>query len=388
MSACALAQAELTLTEALRQARIQRPSIAAAQNRIASARLTRSAAGTVPATRLLVGYSSLLDVGGSDDDLVLVQPIDLFGRGRAARSAGSAEVLKAEAELAIALSRLQYEVVTLYTDAAVAEALAETARLSQAIAQQLFDAIKILVDEGKMSGVQLSRVSIELERAKLTAEQKSAESFASRKRLAALINLSPGDLSLPGFPILTLREPEDWRDRRPDLMLLRAEVAADDAAERLSRLSRAPEVELQARRTPWQEESTKLGFRLQISLPLFDFGRSKNETKAAQLTVDAAKRLLSDAQRLAEGEVQAAQIEMAAAAQSVAHFELIDRQTQDLVAKLRTGFTEKAITLVELLEATRALREVEESKAEAQARLLKAQAEFLRATGQLLEARP
>lgn len=46
------------------------------------------------------------------------------------------------------------------------------------------------------------------------------------------------------------------------------------------------------------------------------------------------------------------------------------------------------MTLVELLEATRALREVEEGMAEAKLRLALAQAEYLRASGQLLEVGP
>ncbi|MBS1723437.1 MAG: TolC family protein [Armatimonadetes bacterium] len=377
----------MSLDEALRHARTNRPSIAAAQQRVVSADLSRRALGAFPATRLFVGYTDPFGVGGSDDDLVLAQPLDVFGRTSAARATGDALVLRSRAELRSTLSALQFDVVTQYADAATAKALAESATQSQDIAQKLYDAIKSLVDEGKLSGVQLTRVGIELERAKLAASQKNAELRASLKRLAGLVNLPGEQVSIADFPQFNVqRVGEGAALDRPDLQLLAADVKSAEAEARVASLGQMPELEIQGRRTPWQESEPRLGLRLQLSIPLMDFGKTRSETRAARLVADSARKALEDAKRVATGEIKAALIEMEAASEGVQRFEAIDKQTHDLVERSRIGFTEKAVTLVELLEATRALREVEEGKAEASSRLVKAQAEYLRATGQLLEA--
>jgi outer membrane protein TolC len=357
---------------------------------VQSAKLSRRALGAYPATRLFVGYTSPTEVGGSDDDLVLAQPIDIFGRTSAARAGGDALVLRAEAELRQTLLELQSNVMTEFAEAAAAKALAESAKLSQDIAQRLFDAIKILVDEGRAPGVQLTRVGIELERAKLTTNQRQAQLAASLKRLSGLLNTPIGADQAPDFAALAV-EPVDQSSlaqQRSDLLAIAAEVQAAEAEARSARLGLLPELELQGRRTPWQDREQRYGLRLQLSVPLFDHGKAKAETRAAQNRAEAARKLLLDATRLAESELQAAKIELDAATEQISQFEQIIKATHELVEKSRIGFRERAIALIELLEATRALREVEEGMAEARLRLAKAQADYLRATGRILEVRP
>jgi len=380
---------QLTLERALSLARQNRPAVAAATQRVQSAKLLRRALGAFPATRLFIGYTSPAEVGGSDDDLVLAQPIDIFGRTSAARAGGDALVLRAEAELRQTLLELQSNVMTEYAEAAAAKALAESAAQSQDIVQRLFDAMKSLVDEGRTPGVQLTRVGIELQRAKLTTNQRQAQLAASVRRLSGLLNAPIGVDQAPDFAALAI-EPVDHSaltQHRPDLLAIAAEVRAAEAEARIAKLGLLPELELQGRRTPWQERDQRYGLRMQLSIPLFDHGKARSETRAAQDLAEAARKALLDATRLAESELEAAKIELDAATEQIRQFEQVDTATHELVEKSRIGFSEKAITLIELLEATRALREVEEGMAEARLRLAKAQVDYLRASGRILEAR-
>ena len=383
-------ETQLTLDRALAIARANRPSIQAAQLRVNTARMVRRSLGAFPATRLFVGYTNDPAVGGTDDDLVLSQPLDIFGRTAAAKSAGDAGILKAEAELQQVVAAMQAEIVTTYSEAAAAKALAESAKKSLEISQRLYDAVKTLVDEGRLAGVQLTRVGIEVERSRLTANQRDAEYKASVERLSGLLSIPVEQVSVSAFPAMQIEliEANLLQRRRADLLLLAAEVRAAEAETRIARQLSLPELELQGRRSAWQDSEARYGARIQLSIPLFDYGRARSETTAAKLREEVAKRDLADATRLAESELKAAGIELAAAQEQITRYQAILASARRLVEVSEVGFTEKAVTLIELLEGTRALREVEEGYVEAQLRLAKAQSRYLQASGRILEVRP
>jgi outer membrane protein TolC len=143
-------------------------------------------------------------------------------------------------------------------------------------------------------------------------------------------------------------------------------------------------LELQGRKTGWQESDTRFGARIQLNIPLFDFGRLRAEERSARARTDAAQKSLDDANRVAEAELNASQIELAAALKQIEHYEAILTSAKKLVEISTVGFRERAVTLIELLEGTRSLREVEDGYVEARLRLSKAQAAYLQASGRLL----
>lgn len=375
------------MERALALAKSNRPIVAAAQLRVTSSRHSRRSLGSFPATRLFVGFSSTAALDDTDDDLVLAQPLDFFGRTSAARALGGAGILRAEAELQQTLAEIQFDVVEQYSEAAAAKALARSARQTHEIAQGLYGAIKTLVGEGKAPGVQLTRVGIELERSQLALNQRLAEEGASIQRLSGLLNIPPEQIRVLGFADIAAQivEPGKLQLRRADLLLLAAEVALSDAEARVASLGSRPELELQARRSSWQERDERYGLRVQLSFPLNDFGKVRAETAAVRARAEAGRKALADAIRIAESELAAAHIELTAAQEQIARYQTIVEGARSLVDKSRIGFAEKAITLVEMLEATRALREVEEGLVEARLRLAHAQARYLRASGTILE---
>lgn len=383
----ACAQQPLSLEQALASARSKRPSFESATLRLAQARLSSRALGAPSATRLFIGYSSIPETGGSDNDLVLSQPIDLFGRSSAGRRAGHALVAQAEAAYRKVSSEIQEEVVQTYLEAATATELARSAQEIQSVYVRLHEATKLRVEGGVEPGFHLTRVSLELEQARLRTEQRRTEARSSLERLQSVTGADNLPAVQAGFPDLTTGEPDQnsLATERADLLALTSDVLAAEAEVSVARAAGMPELELQGRRTPWQDSESRFGLRLQLSIPLFDHGRAKAEAGAASRKAEAARKTLADATKLALGEVQATRIEVDAAKLQVGEYKALVERAIELVERLRPGLTEQATTLIEVLDATRTLRDLEQAHVEAQARLALAQARHLKATGRLIE---
>lgn len=386
----ASAQEPISLNQAIHFARTQRPAFEAARLRVVQAHHSRRALGAFPATRLFVGYTSDPEVGGTDDDLVLAQPLDLFGRSAAARELGSAEIVRAEAGLRQVAVELQAEVVTAYVGAATSAELARAAKSTFETIEKLFQATRLRVEEGVAPGVQLTRVGIELEQARLRAEQRRAELEANVQRLSALLGGERSRFTVEGIPQIQAGPIDDQTllRQRPEILVLASDVRLAEAEARIAKLTTSPELELQARRTPWQQSDQRYGLRLQISVPLMDFGKARAESRAASTRAEAARRSLDDAMKLAVGEVAAAKIEADSAELQISKYEALVATAKQLVERLRPALTEQATTLIEVIDALRSLRDVEAALVEARERRALAQARLLRATGQVLEVTP
>lgn len=381
---------QIGLDDVLRSARANRPVLQAASLRLSQAKLTSRALGAFPATRLLVGYTTDPETGGSDDDLVLSQPIDLFGRTNAYRRSGRALVAEAEASFRQVSLDVQTEVLEAYLSAVAAAELTKSAKAVQAVYEQLYEATRLRVEGGIAPGFHLTQVSLDLEQAKLRAEQRQSEQNAALRKLESVTGLSELREFQGAFPELVpvATDAEALKRQRPELLLLEAQTQLAEAEIAISRASGRPELELQGRRTPWQERDDRYGLRLQLSIPLFDHGRVAAETRAAGIKAEAARKAFTDAAKLAEGEVKAAQIEVASARDQVGKYEALVARAKELVNRLRPGLTEQATTLIEVLDATRVLRDLEQAYVEARTRLAEAQARLVRASGQILEVNP
>lgn len=376
----------LTVQKALESARTNRPAVQAAEARLSAALLTRRGLGASPATRLFLGYTSDAAVGGSDDDAVLVQPIDLFGRTAASRSLGDAQVMQAEAQYRGTLLNIQTEVLEAYAEAAASAELASTSAQTLELAQRLTESTRRRVEEGILPGIQLTRVGVELERARLMARQREASRVAALRRLSGTLGIGVEGLAVSGFADLGVEATDDalLQTLRPELLELASDVKIAEAEARVAKSDLAPELEIQARRTAWQVPETRYGARIQLALPIFDHGRSRAETAAAKSRAAAARRALQDATQLAQAEIDASVVELNSAREQVAGFQAIVLEARKLVESQRVGLLEGASTLIEVLEANRTLRETEEALVEARLTLALAQARAIRARGRLV----
>ena len=374
----------LSLDDALRAAIKNRPAIESARLNLERAKLSARALGSPAPTTLGIGYSSREEIGATDDDLFLSQPIDLFGRSAAGRRVGQAEIKAAEADYRTTLAQLQSEVLTAYFEALSAQNHAEVATEVLHIAEGLKSATERKFEEGKIPEVQRIRATIEFDRAKQSAALRQSQLSAAKKRLAGLLRIDEVQLALDSKSDLASVQNQPL-DQRPDLLLLQAEKEAAQAEIGIANVSTRPELELQARRSSWHDSTAYYGARIQLTWSFFDHGRAKFERKAAEKKRDATEAKYKDARQLAESELKAIESEIAAAQSRVESYAEILAAARSLVAKSQRGYDEGVGTLIDVLEATRALRETEQELAEAKFDLAKAVIAQYQASGYLLE---
>jgi len=188
----------------------------------------------------------------------------------------------------------------------------------------------------------------------------------------------PGEVALEPVPDPTI-------EFRADLLKLRGKVRLAEAEVEEARVSGRPELTVQLLRSPWGPERASFAGRVQLSWALLDNGRSRHEVKAARREVDAVQEELKEARSRADLEVRLTREALEARQRAVDSAAGILTRTRELVAKAQRGYAEGFGTQVDVLEAVRALREVEHEFAEAQhARTREIIAQY-RATGILLK---
>ena len=377
----------LNLDQALALARQNRPAVRSAELRVEQARLQRRSLVAPLPTRLDLQATTNRDLHGNDDDVALSQPIDLFGRRKANRLLGDAQIKLAEAGLRQILGEVQGDVVDLYASTVAAGKLVQTATAQFELAEKLLDATAKRAEGGAVAPVQVKRVSLEVERARLALSLRRATQTAARRRLAGALGVSTDGLSVEEFAIVPVAPVEvaTIARQRADLLTLSAQFAIAQANIGVTQLQFRPDFEISARTSRYSYGSSQpTGLRATLSIPVFDFGRRKNDVKAGQAAAAAERKALDDATARAQAEVEAVNVELAAANAQSAGFERLLTDTRELVRVSNVGYREGATALLEVLEATRALRELEENLVEAHLRVAQAQAAYLRTTGTLL----
>lgn len=380
----ASAQTEpLDVQRAIQMAMQNRPAIKAALLKVTQAKLSARALGAPPSTKIGVGYSTNPNIGATDQDAFLSQPIDAFGRTQAGRQGGVAIVQQAEANYLGELLDVQTDVLEALTTAVASIKLSATADEILKNAEQVKVAVQKKLDAGKVAEVQLTRASIEVVRAKQNSDLRQSEKKSALTKLSMQLGQSVTEAQLADFPsLIDLRSPDTAQ--RPDLLALAADIKAAKAEANLARVGAKPELELQGLRSPWGNPGSQFGARIQFSWAFSDSGKSRNERRSAEKKAEATEQSLKDARAKAEAELTSSLQELAGAAAQVESYASLLESTRTLMRKTQIGYDQGASTLLDLLEATRALREVEEGSVLAMQSYTEAKIAVYRATGMLL----
>lgn len=380
---CAASEAQqVSLTEALKRAVENRPAVKSARLSIDQAKLSSRALGSYAPTMLGVGGSSRGEVGATDGDLFIGQPIDIFGRTAANQRFGRAGIRSAQASYRSVMLELQSDVLTSYFEATSVAQLSKAADELLQIADGIQKATIRRFEEGKVAEVQVTRGSIEYSRAKQSSLLRKAQLSAALKRLSGQIGSPVVELDLTST---LASENQIDVSNRPDLLALNADMESAEAEAGIARKGALPTLEVQARRSPWNDRDVFYGGRLQLTWSLYDHGKAKLETQAAKKKADVARASYADARARALSELDANAIDMASAESQVKAFTELLESTRNLVEKSQKGFSEGVSTLIDVLEATRALREVEQELAEAKLGLNLSIVSRYRISGTLLE---
>ncbi|MCW5940245.1 MAG: TolC family protein [Fimbriimonadaceae bacterium] len=362
------AQTQISAEDALKLASANRASIAAFRLRVEQTRLSARALGALPPLTIAAGASTRSEIGATDQDFALTQEIDLFGRTRAQRQVSSADVMLAVAQYRREAGLLQSEVLVAFATAVSARHQRDVADELLVVAEGLLNATKRRFEEGKVAELQVTRATVEYERAKQSTELKNADYQASMTRLASLVSVPVEQLLVEADATIELLAYPSVVER-PDILELQAEAEKAKAEAELARAASRPTFSVQAVRSPWGVDRGYFVGRAQFSWSLWDHGRSRNEVKAANLRTEAAKKSLADATALATQELVAIQRELESRQARIKSYELILASAKELVAKSHKGFSEGFGTQIDVLEATRALREVEQELVEARQQL-------------------
>jgi len=369
--------ARLTLDEAIRIAEARNPAIAAAQTMTAIAEADVVGAGKRP------NPSITIDLQGwplsqqdrppffDNQELTIAVEQELEPGGRRGLRQ---EVARIGVEISKASSRdglrlLRFGVRRAYLEAVLAKADHDAARVTLEDIDKVLAINRARYEQGELSGIELRRLQVERHRFAddvLTAELSLKN---NRSSLLAVLNLRPLDqefdtadgLAGPSLePGTETGTPGLSLANRPDLDALRLTEQRAGADERLQHALRTPAFALGA---GWQRDfgTNALVVNARIPLPL------ANRNEAGLARAGAERRLAASR---TEEITTAAALEIQLAANGVANsrtrVENIERdylknarEARDIVlASYRAG----AATLIDYLDAQRALREAQRAQ--------------------------
>lgn len=377
---CANGQTRITLEDAIQTALKQRQSVAAARQSVESAKLRAKATALPTPLELNLGYSSVGDLGATDQDLALVATLDSSGVLRAKQRSSQAQVRAAEAEARKTSLLVQSQVLKEYLQLTYESRMVVVSKDLIAIAESLYKATIRKFEEGKVPEIQTSRAEIELNRAKQAAEVTQMQFQVAQSRLSAALG-SKGQFETVD-PVLTL--PTKGPENHPDFLAVRAEIDGAKLDAEIAKKESAPEITLAGLRSPWRAATNTWGLRLQVSWRLGDTKRAQLNAKSL-LSEGKAKALeLEDALNQAGEQVEAIRVEIQAAQKQTTALESIRATSARLVEKTQRGYIEGFGSLLDVLEATRSLREIEQELALAHLHQGLAISSLIEATGTLL----
>lgn len=252
-------------------------------------------------------------------------------------------------------------------------------------------------EEGSVSGYELSRLRVERSRYETRLVRARIENARARRTLAAL--LYPSGRIRAVAPRLEWSELPDLApldtlvaramDRHPRLRAARSRVQAADAQVAAARASRIPDLTLTAGYKRQSDRMEGLFLAVSVPLPLFDRAEGTIEAeRAARRGAEADLRAARQAVRLQLSEAFArcrllrARIEEIRTEAAPTASGVLGRADHILEAA-RVSYREDETTLVELLDAAQAYRDLQTQEAELLADFWRSYVELLRASARL-----
>ena len=369
--------------ELVAKALVKRKAVQSARSALVSAKSQSVSIGAYPATRLESGFASSPDVGGGED-LTIFQPFDIFGKTRAARASGRSLVSQAESGLRLQELNVQGEVLAAYSEYANASRGYQIAQEQLAVVQEIQHATEVRAKALAIPEIQVERASLEVTKYTQIVIDRKAAVDSARLKLSQSVGETIDESRT--FAEVPLASPAgaDWETQRPELQSLLATRQGAMADANSARLSRLPDFEMQARRAPWSSGTEQYGLRIQMVFPLWDHGNARSREKAARSLAESANQSFEDLLARIRAEAASAQVLSEAAEKSVVAYTNLVTGAQKLLDRTKRGFDLGAATLLDVLDAQRALFDAREQLSSAQLNRDSARTLLISARGQLL----
>jgi len=365
--------AQVTLDEAVALLRRQSPEllagalkVRAAQGDVTTARLYPNPTLSFGAGNFPIGRTNPPGIGAGDtvnEQVGIGQELVLWGKRGERIAAAHGRMAAAGAERADLDRRLVFEVRARFVRTLVAGERLRLARENLTHYRETVRVSRERADAGEISAAEFDKIALEqrgFEHEVADAEIERREAVAELLPLLGLdvADLVPvGELRLPAARTDTDTLVSEALRRRPDLTAAEREAEAAEAALRLARAERWPNVTVGVQYTHDEFQvagnlANSLGANFSLPLPLVN--RNQGEIQRAEAEALIARH---EVQKLRLGipqEVRTAVTSYTVAGERVRRFEqAFLRQSEDARRAAEVSYREGAISLLEFVEAER-----------------------------------
>jgi cobalt-zinc-cadmium efflux system outer membrane protein len=356
------------------------PQVRALRLELESARRLERGANLPHAPIVLL--SPELTTGGVGEQFLLQQPLELNGARQARARIARAEYALVRAQAELELNDLLADALAAYHEYAYRAQIAAVAQEALQLAEQTREKIRLQVEVGARAGIDLIQADIERERVRQHAALRQAEAAAALERLrAALGGVSPDEVATADTRATPT--PSLSPDTPLAVRIEQARLQAAQAQAQQIRVEGIPDLGVQVRIERFRDARTRPAFGLSVSLPFLDYGARQQQLRAQQQRAEAQQQRLLAARVRYEGERAAAQQRYEQArARADAYQQRILPQAEQLVQATQTGLEVGQISILQLLEAQRTVRQVREETLMAAMELKLAEIELRRLRGE------
>jgi cobalt-zinc-cadmium efflux system outer membrane protein len=398
LAAAQVPPSPLSLEEAVGLAVRQNPRLAAASREILAAQAGVRAARVLPNPN--VTFTPAITPDGSDEELLLQQPLELNGTRSARRGIAQAQLRRTQAEAIVALRDLVLNTKTAYHELARAQELRSLAQDLLRTTEEFHRGVRRQAEEGLRPEIDPVQTEIEVSRSRQQLILAESQVTIAQAALNTLLGRSPAE-PVAAQPLLVnagassgdpaFTKPIDRELAIRQALASRTEIAVEEAqgeafrqAGRLARSEGRPDLVPQLRAGSVTRGFSDYGVGVGISLPFLDYGSRRNRVRQAEVSAQAQAARVAATQNQVRQEVTQAVVRLEAATNVVRQYQqgVLSQARRLLDASLRAlQLGAPGASLLNVLEAQRTYRGVVTEYTAAMASYAQAQAELERATG-------
>jgi len=388
----------MTADEAVALAVRQNPRLSAAARDIVAARRGVSSARALanPSVTFTPGITGS---AGSDEELLVTQPLELNGTRSARAGVASAQLRRTQAEATVELRNLVQQTKNAYYELARFQELQALAQDVLRTAEEFHRGVRRQAEEGLRPQIDPVQTEIELNRARQQVTLADSQVSTAQATLNTLLGRAPAE-PVRAQPLMTEASSAPVPDTAPPIdrdtvlgqaLAGRAEITAETAQReafvqeaRLARAQGRPDLAPQFRAGSITRGVQQTGVGLGITLPFLDYGSRRNRIRQAEASASAQEARVEATRNQVRQEVSQAVTRLEAAAAVVQQYRqgVLDQARRLLDASLRAlQLGAPGASILTVLEAQRTYRGVVTEYTTALANHAQARAELERAAG-------